>query len=936
MATDKSTATTFRSIGLDIQFPFDLYPIQKTMVGRLITTFTNQHHCLLESPTGTGKTLVLLCSALAWQEKSKSMSQPYRSPTLMAKLAEERKRLLEKRHCKCGRRQTKNELDELKEAKENMKCEKNLESKAKAFEESFENAFSEDEDYSSASSNKRLKTSSDLKTSPYFPVKQEPEPDDSDSDCIIIEDELERKAKEVKRNKKLNVEHPRSKETDEIKIVEVSPIKVDCEKTAVDEQPCDSCKALAAHELYDDTLGQPFLTVEQKKIPRIYYGTRTHKQISQVIRELNKTPYRKKLRMCILSSRERTCINESVKDEPNRNDLCQELAKNKQGANSRKKKDIGECCPYYQDSNTIAAAFDQINLDYEDKAWDIEEAAKFGEHYRCCPYYGLRSLQEQADITFSPYNYLLDPQIRKTLDINLKNSIVILDEAHNIEDICRDSASFVIDSNQIDGLIQTISTASSFYIQGSNIAQAYQMFKRKFTDLLIYLKQYKFEGCIEQSGSDNKIEKVFNNQELRQHLENVGFGPNDHKEIVDALKVIGSDDEESEDKSKSSESNDQALNSSQLQFLKQLVNTLNFMYNNNQKYFGDFKCVIDRSNGFNMYRRNKPQGGLSKSNDNSNSTDRDTRVWKFSLLCMNPGVAFEFVHSTAWSVVVASGTLSPIESLKTELGCKFGVVFEGAHVIGADRVFASILSRGPTGVDLNCSWSNSTKIPFQFEVGSIVRDVCNIVPNGVVVFFPSYDRMENFYQQWFMKGYIDEIKRSGKRLFRESNNQTPAKFETELQNYNKHARLKGAILFAVFRGKVSEGIDFADKAARAVITIGIPYPNIKEVTIGLKKAYNDIVRASKPHLMTGGDWYSSQAFRALNQALGRCIRHRNDWGAVIMIDSRLENSWCCNNISKWIRKLMLKSDSYSQTYASLKEFIQARTEADDDIVETVD
>jgi hypothetical protein len=39
----------------------------------------------------------------------------------------------------------------------------------------------------------------------------------------------------------------------------------------------------------------------------------------------------------------------------------------------------------------------------------------------------------------------------------------------------------------------------------------------------------------------------------------------------------------------------------------------------------------------------------------------------------------------------------------------------------------------------------------------------------------------------------------------------------------------GAIYFGVCRGKVSEGIDFADNDARAVIIIGIPFPNTKVV-----------------------------------------------------------------------------------------------------------
>lgn len=35
-----------------------------------------------------------------------------------------------------------------------------------------------------------------------------------------------------------------------------------------------------------------------------------------------------------------------------------------------------------------------------------------------------------------------------------------------------------------------------------------------------------------------------------------------------------------------------------------------------------------------------------------------------------------------------------------------------------------------------------------------------------------------------------------------------------------------------------------------------------------------------PQPMNGSRWYETEAFRALNQALGRCIRHRNDWGTV--------------------------------------------------------
>ena len=48
---------------------------------------------------------------------------------------------------------------------------------------------------------------------------------------------------------------------------------------------------------------------------------------------------------------------------------------------------------------------------------------------------------------------------------------------------------------------------------------------------------------------------------------------------------------------------------------------------------------------------------------------------------------------------------------------------------------------------------------------------------------------------------------------------------------------RGAIIFAVCRGKISEGLDFSDEAGRAVILIGIPYPMYYDPKTILKRAY---------------------------------------------------------------------------------------------------
>lgn len=89
----------------------------------------------------------------------------------------------------------------------------------------------------------------------------------------------------------------------------------------------------------------------------------------------------------------------------------------------------------------------------------------------------------------------------------------------------------------------------------------------------------------------------------------------------------------------------------------------------------------------------------------------------------------------------------------------------------------------------------------------------------------------------------------------------------------------------VCRGRMSEGLDFSDNAARMVIIIGIPFPQMFDAKIILKRNYLDSKAFQKsPQVLksynqmgstlTGRDWYNQQAARSVNQAIGRVIRHR--------------------------------------------------------------
>ena len=100
------------------------------------------------------------------------------------------------------------------------------------------------------------------------------------------------------------------------------------------------------------------------------------------------------------------------------------------------------------------------------------------------------------------------------------------------------------------------------------------------------------------------------------------------------------------------------------------------------------------------------------------------------------------------------------------------------------------------------------------------------------------------------------------------------------------------MFFAVCRGKVSEGLDFADDNGRAVIITGIPYAAARDPKVMLKKDYQTRAAATgsaytsdtsiRP--INGEEWYKQQALRAVNQAIGRVIRHKDDFGAILLFE----------------------------------------------------
>ena len=235
-----------------------------------------------------------------------------------------------------------------------------------------------------------------------------------------------------------------------------------------------------------------------------------------------------------------------------------------------------------------------------------------------------------------------------------------------------------------------------------------------------------------------------------------------------------------------------------------------------------------------------------------------------SFWCFSPAIAMRnMMELSPRSVILASGTLSPLSTLSEEFGLPFPNRVENTHVIDSTQILVGVLKTGPQGQALSSTFAQRDNPKYLNDLGLSILGICEKTPGGVLCFFTSYKVMTKALEFWERGAQSPSILSritKLKRQFRESKSKEG--FSTDYSEYEKVINEgKGAILFAVFRGKASEGIDFSDDKARAVIICGIPYPALNDSKVKLKKKIlnengriNQVL-ISKPSLGTHGTIY---------------------------------------------------------------------------------
>ncbi|KAK6914908.1 ATP-dependent helicase, C-terminal [Dillenia turbinata] len=334
--------------------------------------------------------------------------------------------------------------------------------------------------------------------------------------------------------------------------------------------------------------------------------------------------------------------------------------------------------------------------------------------------------------------------------------------------------------------------------------------------------------------------------------------------------------------------------------------------------------------------------------DGAGMTCRTMSWW-----CFNPGIAMEeFSRLNVGSIILTSGTLSPMDSFAQELKLEFPVRLENPHVISSNQLWAGVVTSGPSGHSFNSSYWNRDSMEYKQELGNAIVNLARIVPDGLLVFFPSYYVLDKCIGCWKDMSQTNSTNSPTiwERICRHKQPviepRQSSLFASSIDDYMTKlmdASTSGAVYFAVFRGKVSEGLDFADHAGRAVVVTGIPFatktdPKVKtgrgmrvlrhereNVQVRLKREYLDQqaqLQSKGCKFLTGEEWYTQQALRAVNQAVGRVIRHRHDYGAILFFDERFANLNRQAQISRWIQPHLKCYTKFGEVVFTLTRFFR--------------
>ena len=348
----------------------------------------------------------------------------------------------------------------------------------------------------------------------------------------------------------------------------------------------------------------------------IVYLTRTNSQQKQAIVELKKLAEKTKMDAVGLQGKINMC---SLIKHLGKNISNEEIAKicsfrKKKSLEALKGKEEWNRCIFFENFLLYKEYIELNNV------ISAEEIYKYGEERKFCAYEINKMLVKRANIVVAPYIYIFDDFLREKFfslfSYQPDETILIIDEAHNLPDFCRELLSFSLTMKTIKSAI--------------NECEEYGVKDKDIIDFLFILKKI-FNEIDEEIDFSETNDAIISEKRIENELAKREISKEKLQEIADKMIVYG-------------------------EVIADIKNSKNILPRSFLRSIGKF---------FNLW--------LSLNDKWVRIVEKEEDNLKVGAYCLDPSIASSVLNSFYCSIHM-SGTLEPMDEYKDSLGIKAKLV----------------------------------------------------------------------------------------------------------------------------------------------------------------------------------------------------------------------------------------------------------------------
>jgi len=657
-----------------------------------------------------------------------------------------------------------------------------------------------------------------------------------------------------------------------------------------------------------------YLNANPTDLTKLIYCSRTIPEMEKVMSELKRLMeyYKKEVKEEIqlvglmLSSRKNLCLNPEVKAEKDGKIVdakCHALTAPHVRERHSEDATVPVCSFYEQ--------FDATGRDTKlpNGVYLLKDLENHCSEKGWCPYFYARYAIQQANIVVYSYHYLLDPKIAEVVSKEMpRNAVVVFDEAHNIDNICIDSMSVKITRKLIDRCNTSIQTLESELdrLQSESSSKLESEYQALVEGLRVAQERRETEQVLANPALPEDILNEAVPGSIRKGTHFVKF----LRRLVEYIKVrmrVQNVVQESPAGFLTDINTKVCIDRKPLKFASErLASLLRTLEISHTADFSPLVAITHFATLVSTYTK-----GFTIIIEPSEDKVPGAFNPIMHLSCLDASIAIRPVLERFQSVVITSGTLSPLDMYPKMLDFHPVVMASFTMTLARQCILPMIVSKGNDQVTLTSKFEARDDTAVIRNYGTLLAEMVAIVPDGIVCFFTSYMYMESVVASLYEQEVIDQIQKH-KLLFIET--QDAAETSIALLNYIKACENgRGGVLLSVARGKVSEGVDFDHHLGRAVLMFGIPYVYTQSRILKARLEY-----LRDQFQIRENDFLTFDAMRHAAQCLGRVLRGKTDYGIMILADKRFSRNDKRGKLPKWMQEHLKDS----MTNLSIEEAVQ--------------